>query len=419
MADPARRAVIIGVDTYADDGISNLTGAKNDADEMYQHLIKYGDFRVEDHHLLVNERASAQNIRRAVSDLLWKTDECELALFYFSGHGLTDAYGNGFIAAHDFDRDYPMVAGIKMQELRDLMLAARNKRAIVLILDCCYSGIASDGDKAVSLTPATAIEAWWAPLNQPENQDTGRFILTSAGSDERSRETANLTHKLGNQPAHPHGAFTYEILEGLDGRAATNGHQITIRSLFDCVESSFADNDQHKPKLFGSGVGSLNIMLCQASRQAELEKRVLGIKKLSSDGADLFKLFQAITDLKRVLEDSPGLQEALDARDLIDRTLRQQRGPAVQILMKNTLYLRRGCEDTFDRLQNTICRSDFNFSTVAQQDNEFQMLILYLFLVAVGRIEQEIFKTQLESYDAPAAPNMLRPQHDVARAMGS
>ncbi|MGH3204080.1 MAG: caspase family protein [Streptosporangiaceae bacterium] len=418
MAAPARRAVIIGVDNYADPGINDLIGAKNDAEEIYQHLTTFGDFTIEDHHLLMNEKASAQNIRRAISDLLWKTDECELALFYFSGHGLTDAYGNGFIAAYDIDRNCPMVAGIKMQELRDLMLAAKNKKAIVLILDCCYSGIASEGDKAVSVASATAVEACLAPLDDPEHQDTGRFVMTSAGSDERSREKAECIHKLGNRPPHPHGAFTFQILEGLGGRASMKG-QITVGSLFECVASSFAVNDQHRPKMYGSGIGSFNIMLCRASRQAELERQLAGVKTRLSGDSDLYELFDAITDLKKVLEDSPGLEEALEARDLINTRLKPHKGPAVKILLSNTLYLRKGCDETFSRLQNTICRPNFDFDTIAQQDGAFQALILTLFVLAAGSIEREVLKTYLENYEAPAGPNMLRSGHDATRAMGS
>jgi Caspase domain len=418
MAALSRRAVIIGIDNYADPGINNLTGARNDADEIYQHLIKFGDFTVEGDHLLLNEKASAQNIRRAISDLLWKTDECELALFYFSGHGLTDAYGNGYIAAYDIDRNCPLVGGIKMQELRDLMLAAKNKNSIILILDCCYSGIASDGDKAVSLASAMAVEACLAPLNDPQHEDAGRFVMTSAGSDERSRETADCSHMLGSQPPHPHGAFTFQILEGLDGRASTAGHQITVASLFECVTRSFAGNDQHKPKLYGSGVGSLNITLCRASRQADLENKVQGVKRLLADDSDIYKLFMAITDLKKVLEDSPGLEEALEARDLINSRLTPRRQSAVQILMSNALYLRRGCEETFNRLRVAIGGRNFDFGTISQQDDAFQMLILSLFELAAGAIDKDIFKTQLESYEAPAVPNMLRPPHDVTRSIG-
>ncbi len=412
-----RQAVIIGVDNYADTAITKLVGAENDAKELWEHLTTYGDFKVEDHHLLINERASGKNIRRAISDLLWKMDECEFSLFYFSGHGLTDSYGNGFIAAYDIDTNCPLECGIRMQELRDLMLAARNKKAVMIILDCCYSGIASDGDKGVSGSPAKAVEACLAPLNDPNLQ--GRIVITSAGSDERSREIAECRHTLGSQPTHPHGAFTFQILEGLDGRAATTGSEITVGSLINCVTEYFKGNDQHKPKLYGSGIDSFDIPLCRASRQAELEKQVQGLRELLSDDTDLFHLFMAIRDLKKILDDSPRFKEALDARDLINSRLVRQRAPAVHILTNNTIYLRKECGETFMQLQNTICRAKFDFDTVAQQDDGLQMLILNLFELAAGKSELEVFKTQLLSYEAPIGPSMLRPPQDVTRSMGS
>jgi len=420
MTTPSRQAVIIGVDRYEDTSIANLKGAENDADEMYHHLRSFGDFTVDDDHKLVNERATSQNIRQAVSDLLWKTDECELALFYFSGHGLVDSYGNGFIAPHDIDRSCPLVCGIRMQELKDLMTAARNKKAVMMILDCCYSGIASDGDKAVSTSSAAAAEACLAPFTDPKLQDTGRFVLTSSGSDERSREKLEGQHVLGNQPPHPHGAFTFEILEGLDGRASPTGREITVGSLFDFISKSFENNKQHTPRLYGSGIGSLDIMLCRASRQAELENRVQEVKNLLSDESDLDRLFLAIANLKNILNDSPGLQEALEIRDLISHLLAPRQPSAVQRLTSTELLpLRSSCKEAFLRLQRAICRPVFDFSAVAQQDPQIQMLILSLFYLATEEIDLDIFKTQLVSYSTSISPVKLSLSQDVTRSMGS
>jgi Caspase domain len=416
MDTSSRRAVIVGIDNYNDTAITNLTGAKNDAEELCQHLVRYGNFKVEDHHLLINEKASAQNIRRAISDLLWKTDECELSLFYFSGHGLTDAYGNGYIAPYDMVRNYPLVFGIKMQEIRDLMLAAKNKKAVMIMLDCCYSGIASDGDKAVVAASASAVDDCLTPLNEIAFHDSGRFVMTSAGSDERSREIADCLHMLGNQPPHPHGAFTFQILEGLDGRASVTGQEITIGSLFDCVTESFTDSDQHRPKLYGSGVGSLNILLCRASRQAELEKRVQDIWDLLSDDTDLFALFRAIRDLEKVLADSPGLQGALDLRDLIDKQLARQKGPAVQALMDNMLDLSMGCKETFGQLQSVICRGKIDFVAITCQENRFRNLILSLFRLASGETELEILQSELAAYETAKASSKLHPSQDTAKS---
>lgn len=419
MSTSPRRAVIIGVDTYQDTGIRNLTGARNDAEEMHDRLTKSGDFKVEERHLLLNENASAAKIRRAISDLLWKTDESELSLLYFSGHGLTDGYGNGFIAPYDIDKNCPLVCGIRMQELRELMLSARNKKTVLLILDCCYSGIASDGEKTVADTPTATVEQCLAALDEAQHRGTGRLILTSSGSDERSREMAKCQHRLGSQPPHPHGAFTYQILEGLDGRASTNGSEITIGSLVRCMDESFAGSIEHQPKLYGSAISSLdNILLCRASRQAELELQVRQVRELLTDEEDMFNLFRAIKNLEVILADSPGLVEAAEVRDLIDSRLAMQRADAVQVLTDGVLELSDGCKTTFVRLQTAVCRENFDFAAITVEETRLRNLILSLLQVARGQTHLKVLQSQLAAYESRAT-NKLSPSPDGTTSIRS
>jgi hypothetical protein len=419
MTTAPRRAVIIGIDDYVDVGINNLTGARNDAKEIHDRLTTAGNFQVEDDHLLLDGSASAQKIRKAISDLLWRTDESELSLLYFSGHGFTDAYGNGFIAPHDMMKSSPLVCGIRMQELRELMLAARNKKTVLLILDCCYSGIASDGDKAVTSASHATIEKCLAPLDDSKFQGTGRLILASSGSDERSREVADCQHRLGKQPPHPHGTFSFQVLEGLDGRASTEGLEITVGSLFKSVTDSFADSNEHQPRLYGSAASSLDsILLCRASRQADLAQRVQEVENLLADENDLFRLFRAIRNLEMVFSDSPGLKEALKARELIDHRLGMLRAPAVKVLLDNMLDLNEGCEATFLRLQTAVCRNNISFDTVAREELMLRNLILSLFLLAAGQTQLKVLQSQLAAAESKPS-SKLSPSRDVSQSIGS
>src|SRR5215213_9080681 len=124
-----RRAVIIGVNKYEDEAISELKGAENDASEIYEKLFdkESGGFEISNEHYLIGNRAISDAMRQAISDLLWKTDKTDLSLLYFSGHGFHDDYGNGYIAPWNIRRDEPLVRGIRMQELTELILAAKLK----------------------------------------------------------------------------------------------------------------------------------------------------------------------------------------------------------------------------------------------------------------------------------------------------
>ncbi len=399
MASGTRRAAIIGIDRYADDQISRLRGARNDAREMHERLTTYGDFTIDDRHLLLDDDATAANIRRAISDLLWKTDRSDLSLLYFSGHGLTDAYGNGYIAPHDMIRDDPFVFGIRMQELREFMLAAKNKRTVLLIFDCCYSGIAAAGDPGGAAPPGAALENCLAPLNEARMVGEGRLILTSAGKDQRSREVSDSRHRLGGEAPHPHGAFTFQLLEGLDGKAARDGRDVTLQSLVDCVNLAFNGKSDHQPKLYGSAASSLDaIVLSRASRQEELDRKVEEVTALLVDESNLFALFKAIKILRAVLTDSPGLVPALDLRSCVDDRLAILRNGAAELLLFNALELSEGCEDTFLTLRNTVCQDVLDYQTVSSQEPGLQNLILCLFQAAGGQADQRVLQRSLVAY---------------------
>ena len=81
-----------------------------------------------------------------------------------------------YLAAHDMLFDATLVHGIRMQELRDRALAAK-KQNVLIILDCCYSGLATAGiqERAVSPIPAP-VEPCFSSMN-----GSGKFILASSG----------------------------------------------------------------------------------------------------------------------------------------------------------------------------------------------------------------------------------------------
>ena len=103
-------------------------------------------------HFLLGGHATHKAIRKTVSDLFRKnTDNAtDLIVFYFSGHGYVDENKEGYLAPYDIDPDDPDFCGIKMEDLRNTIFGSKNKGNVVMILDCCYAGIATKGTKAAS-----------------------------------------------------------------------------------------------------------------------------------------------------------------------------------------------------------------------------------------------------------------------------
>ena len=64
-----RKAVIVGINEYKDPTIPKLTGAVNDAREIYARLNDphVGNFKISDEHYLTGESATCEAIRKAIS----------------------------------------------------------------------------------------------------------------------------------------------------------------------------------------------------------------------------------------------------------------------------------------------------------------------------------------------------------------
>ena len=74
MDNEKRIAIVVGVNEYeAQEQIPELKGAENDAIEIRDRLVKYGDFKISNDHYLVGPDATRRNILKAVVTSFEKT----------------------------------------------------------------------------------------------------------------------------------------------------------------------------------------------------------------------------------------------------------------------------------------------------------------------------------------------------------
>ena len=172
----SRRAVVVGINKYRDTNLKDLSGAENDAEEVRRQLVDFGDFDIANDGFLTGSQATCLAIRKAVSDLLYGTDKQDVSLFYFSGHGFADPFGDGYIAAYDVECARPWVQGLRMKDLKELLLKSKSPTAGVLVLDCCYSGIAAVGDKGES----DAADLSQQFKDAEDYPGAGKIIITSS-----------------------------------------------------------------------------------------------------------------------------------------------------------------------------------------------------------------------------------------------
>jgi hypothetical protein len=238
-ATAAKKALLVGVGDYQNmpavatnsGEYLDLKGPENDVRALKETLISQYGFMESDIKTLLDSQATRANINKAFTDwLVNETQEGDLALFYFSGHGATinDENGDesdGFDEAllpYDIDltKGAPMIIDDEFGEwLRKL-----DNRKVVVLMDSCYSGgaLRTVGVIPVQLESTPTSRAKFLNLSlfglKKNNAIVNRGVsmddipksvifMSAAKEDERAIELpiANTYY----------GAFTFSILDGM------------------------------------------------------------------------------------------------------------------------------------------------------------------------------------------------------------
>jgi len=165
----------IGIDKHADTGIPDLSGARRDATALW---ALFGDTVPSTEGLLLrDEDATVSAIRDGLTATLGAATPDDTVIVSFAGHGTRDHR----LVAHDTRRDALHLTTIPMEELATAFRTCR-ARAILCILDCCFSGGAPARvleDSPVSRDPVSPLEAL---------AGTGRLLLSACNVDEVAYE---------------------------------------------------------------------------------------------------------------------------------------------------------------------------------------------------------------------------------------
>ena len=208
-----RRALIVGINDYDQ---TPLLGCVNDAEAVSVVLEKNGtgspNFGA-DVRLLTSPpgQITRAMLRKEITELF--KNECDIALFYFSGHGFVRS-GEGWIVTKDAQR---YDEGILMTEILGLANQSPVKNKII-ILDCCNSGNMGTPNTTGSNT---------AELSE------GLTVLTAS----RGSEAAVEEQGRG-------GVFTNLVVAALEGGAADLLGHITPGSIYAYVDQALGAWDQ-------------------------------------------------------------------------------------------------------------------------------------------------------------------------------
>jgi uncharacterized caspase-like protein len=370
----SRKAIIIGINEYQfDPAIPRLAGAENDAIEIRDKLIQYGNFEISNDHYLVGRNATRSNILTAVSDIFRQDEKCNLVAFYFSGHGVPDeATNDGYIAPYDYHPKDPIISGINMTELKKAIYNTKNIANTIIILDCCYAGIVT-----TDMAKSKMVQAKMAPPEQEKkknlfsmnvtkmtesstNQGQGKIVLASSEADAVSREKNDCVHGENDEP-HSHGAFSYYLIEGLEGGAADPDGIISIENLRQHIEDQMTREGKQRPIYSiaeASNFGNIKIAISEGIFEAKIKKLIYEAEELvakpdpRTNLVAIFSLQDAAKKIHKLIglkRDHPAIPTL---EDKIDKALEMYKQPTINWLDSNIMVASERINEIRDNFYN-------------------------------------------------------------------
>lgn len=246
-------AVVVGISKYRyhEGGLHDLRYCDADARAVRDFLMtpQGGSFAPGDVLYLENDRATLENVRSALENFLPRAHPEDLIFVYLAGHGSPDPFApqNLYFLMNDTKAREMADTALPMKELHDMISFGIRAERLIIFVDTCHSS----GLSGEQIVTTRGLENNLVNLYAEKLfQEKGAAILTSSDINETSQESPNW--------GGGHGIFTFALLEGLGGRADTNGDRlVTAGELFAFVrdrvriETSFQQNPRALPGING------------------------------------------------------------------------------------------------------------------------------------------------------------------------
>ncbi len=209
-----RGALLIGTGTYDHPELPALRSPEVDCTRLATLLRdpKIGAFEVQT--LIDADRAA---LERAIGEFFLNAWGDDVRLLYLSGHGIVSRNDKLYFAIRQTDPDRPTYTTISATFIHEVIDDCR-ARSIVVILDCCYSGLflsGAKGEESARFEEALAGQ--------------GRVVITAGTRSQRAWEGE---HYDAETPAPS--LFTGVLIEGIStGAADLNGDGVvTLQELY-------------------------------------------------------------------------------------------------------------------------------------------------------------------------------------------
>lgn len=216
-------ALLVGVNHYYDEAISNLHVCADDVQAVYD-VLTIRDYKRQHVKLLLSPfgdestQANRVDILAALKALADAADEHDLVLFYFSGHGIAE-HNDAYILPADTHYTVISDTAISLKRIKQILHSSK-AQAKVIMLDACHSGA-----QIGKAPPEMTTEFMQHVFEEAE----GIAILSSCKHQQVSWEWH----------AKQQSVFTHFLLQGLQGAADFEGKGvITVSDIHRYVTDS-------------------------------------------------------------------------------------------------------------------------------------------------------------------------------------
>jgi WD40 repeat protein/uncharacterized caspase-like protein len=227
---PQSWAVVVGVSEYKNAGIPSLKYADKDAEALANFLRRPegGGYDSDHLHVLLNKDATLANVRDNLINFLNQAIDMDLVVIYFAGHGAPEPARpqNMYLLTYDSDPNSLGTSAFPMWDIQTVLARYISAKRVVVFTDACHSGGISVNfaTRGLGSSEPNLVNQYLADLSKTKE---GIVVFTASAAGEVSQEFPDMGH----------GAFTYYMLEGLEGKADyNNDYTVTINELMQYVE---------------------------------------------------------------------------------------------------------------------------------------------------------------------------------------
>jgi TolB-like protein len=169
--------------------------------------------------VLTDDDVTRESILGSMERFLSQAGAQDVAVIFMAGHGVQDlATGSYYFLPYPATPQNLVTAGLRMSDFDEMVRTLRrNVRGVVVMLDTCHAG-------ALRMAARGFVSA--DDLAARMSVGEGSFLLAATKPGEESKEKPELEH----------GAFTYAVLEGLQGPADADGDGlVSVSEIFSYV----------------------------------------------------------------------------------------------------------------------------------------------------------------------------------------